>query len=525
MPLRARASVAAAVASFLALASFASTPGSSYQPILPAGATSSGPFRWLGDAVGFGRLEGDPLAFVGAALLLLGVAAFGWLLVEALAGRLPLRVAVGLALAFHLALLFVPLLFSRDVYSYGAYGRIVAIHGANPYVVGPSAFPTDPFVSFVGPKWLGSPSVYGPAFTTLSALIARLVGTVEGTIVVYRAIAIAASLATLGVIVPLARRLAPGRESLAVVAFACDPVILLHSVASGHNDLLVALGIAGGLALVARGRPTLAASLLTLATLIKAPAALPLALSVVAVATAAPRGRRWRAAAPPVSASVAIGSVFALPYMQREDPTLGLAGLATHEGWLAPSRFVRRIADLVPGVPLGGAVRAAFALALMIAVVAIAVALARRLRVVPIERREDLAVHAAELGAAWGWALLALMLLGPVLLPWYVAWSLPIAFLLPRKAWIAVVATSMGLGVSLFATEPDRFPSAFDVNLLIGHWLITPLILGLLVWAGVELSRRFRAGSTLVGDPRDETDHGRDEDRGQSRTALAEPQS
>ena len=52
--------------------------------------------------------------------------------------------------------------------------------------------------------------------------------------------------------------------------------------------------------------------------------------------------------------------------------------------------------------------------------------------VVALARRYGRSASTIELGAAWGWSLILLMLLGPVLLPWYVAWSLPLVWLLPR---------------------------------------------------------------------------------------------
>ena len=42
----------------------------------------------------------------------------------------------------------------------------------------------------------------------------------------------------------------PARAAFAVAAFGLNPVVLFQSVASGHNDLLVALAVAGAFALV-----------------------------------------------------------------------------------------------------------------------------------------------------------------------------------------------------------------------------------------------------------------------------------
>ena len=151
MPRRARAAMAALAVALLAALAFGSVPGSPFQPVLPS--EPGGPLAWLGRAVGFGSLAPSAAPYVGAALLAALAGAFAWVVVEARAGRVAASAAWTFAIAAHVLLLLAPLLFSRDVYSYAAYGRIAAVHGANPYVATPADFPSDPVVAFVGPKW------------------------------------------------------------------------------------------------------------------------------------------------------------------------------------------------------------------------------------------------------------------------------------------------------------------------------------------------------------------------------------
>ena len=475
----------------LLVAAFAAVPGSPFQPVLPPGGEPSGPFRSLGELL-FGGLRGDVAAFVGAALLALAAMAFVGLVAAVARGAVPLRVVLGLAVVAQLAVIALPLLFSRDVYSYAAYGRIIAVHGGNPYLVTPLDIAGDPIVGYVGPKWIDTPSVYGPAWSSIAAGVAAIAATPAAMVGWFRAIAILGGLATTFLCIAVARRVAPGREALAVALFGCNPVIVFHTIASGHNDVLVALGVVAALGLVAVDRPTLAATTLALAALVKLPAAVPLAILLVWLAARAAPGGRWRAIRAPLLASAAVGLVVAGPYLQTEDPTLGMLELASHEGWLAPSRFVARLLELAaPGLPLAAAARAAFAVALVAGLVAVGVLVARRAR-----------DGVAALGAGWGWGLLLLMLLGPVLLPWYVAWVLPVAWLLPRVPATAVAGTSVALAVSLFATEPDRVASAFRTNLFLGHWVITPVVVGLLLLAGRDLRTRLRAAvATPAGTP------------------------
>src|SRR4051794_183751 len=89
-----------------------------------------------------------------------------------------LRPAVVLAGGSGLALLAVvrPPGGSHDLWSYTMYGRILAVHHANPYVAAPSAFGRDPFLGRVSPGWRHARTVYGPAFTVVSAGITRVAG-------------------------------------------------------------------------------------------------------------------------------------------------------------------------------------------------------------------------------------------------------------------------------------------------------------------------------------------------------------
>ncbi|MFM7718444.1 MAG: hypothetical protein ACKO8G_02980, partial [Actinomycetota bacterium] len=372
MPTRARWAVAASAATTLALLAFGSVPGSPFHPVLADGAGPAGPLRWLGEALGFARLRGDVAAGFGAALLAAAALAFAFLLAEAVAGRVRLRAVLWLAIAANVAVLAAPLLFSRDVYSYAAYGRIVAVHGANPYAAAPSAFPGDPATALVGARWLDATSVYGPAWTAIAALLAGAFDSLAGLVAAFRVVAASATIATIALLPSLVRRLAPGREALAVAAFGCNPVVVVHVVGGGHNDAVVGLGVAAAIALVASGRRALAAAILAAAAAVKAPAAVPLLLLLVATAAAAGPGARLRALRGPILAAAVVLAALAAPFLDAGDPTFGLSRLAGEEGWLAPSRFVRRLLDLVPGVPLGVVARAAFALLLVAAVAGLA---------------------------------------------------------------------------------------------------------------------------------------------------------
>jgi hypothetical protein len=114
------------------------------------------------------------------------------------------------------------------------------------------------------------------------------------------------------------------------------------------------------------------------------------------------------------------------------------------------------------------------------------------------DRRTEMHMPSAsstrELGAAWAWALVTLVLVGPVLLPWYVVPALPLAALLPHAPRRALIATSALMAVSLWSAEPLRYPGGFDVDLFVGRCLVTPALLYFLWDVLRELRSRVEIG-------------------------------
>ena len=485
-----------AIAGFLigltAMATAASVPGSPFHPFLPPGVGPQGPFAWLARALGLDGLHGSALVPVGVVAVLFATGGFLLMLREAWRGAVSLRTVVILAVAANVIVLTLPLLFSRDVYSYIAYGNIAGLHHANPYVQTPADFPLDAVAALVGPKWFSTPAVYGPLFTGYVSIVVRTVHALGAQVEMFRWTAAVASLGTVAVIATTVRRAWPSRAAFAVAAFGLNPVVLFQSTASGHNDLLVALTVAGALALVRVRRDLLAVAVLALGTLVKATAALPLVLLLVWCVARAPAGRRLRTLLTRGGLAAAIGVVFAAPFFQLHDPTLGMFELAGHEGWLAPSRFFRRLLDGLSGEALGVVARIGFAALLVSAVVLVSRMVWRE--ATRIEARGD---PVLELGAAWAWSLLLLMMLGPVLLPWYVVWVLPLIWLLPGVPHVVLLATSVALALSQWTAEPGRFPAAYDLNVLVGHYVITPVVIGLLAWLLLDGWRRWCDGRSL----------------------------
>lgn len=147
-----------------------------------------------------------------------------------------------------------PVLLSTDVYTYWDYGRLAAVHGANPYADRPLEFPDDPAYSRMGADWRDTTSVYGPGFALLSEGHAVAAGSSPTRAAwLYKALGAASILA----LVFLAARLGE-RPAFSAAFVGWNPLLAFHFAGGGHNDALMMVAVLGAMALAAAGRLELA---------------------------------------------------------------------------------------------------------------------------------------------------------------------------------------------------------------------------------------------------------------------------
>lgn len=476
----------------LFVAVVAATPGSPFLAVLPVGYEPSGPLRWVSNLLGLDRLSVAWLLLVG--LLATAAAAAGFVLVlrEAWRGRLPLRTVLALAAAYHAAVLMLPLLFSRDVYSYAYYGRIFSTYGDNPYVFVPNDYPLNSLFDLTWPGWRATPSVYGPLFTWVSALLTSTVKSIPSLITGFQVLAAAASLATAWLVARTARRIRPERAVFAAAIVGLNPIVVFHVVGGGHNDSLVALFVALAVASLFAGRRLAAAIALALGMAVKATAAVPLVLLVVAAVAAAPPGRRRRELAILGGAVAGLWLLLAWPFLQGTNPTLGLLDVAGNDSWMAPGQLVLHLASALGRLlngPAGAEVGALIARVGLYGMSAACVGLIAR----EIWRRPEARTPTA-LAAAWGWALLVVILPSPVLFTWYLVWAFPLAWLLPKAPRRGLVLLSTFFIVTHLVTESARLPEFMQqLRFPFGH----PIAIAVLVWIGRDFWLRVRSGTLL----------------------------
>ncbi|HSV66586.1 MAG TPA: polyprenol phosphomannose-dependent alpha 1,6 mannosyltransferase MptB [Mycobacteriales bacterium] len=385
--------------------------------------------QWPGLSVlrlGVGPTVALALAYVGAAILGLAWLYLGRAVRAAIAGTGPdvdVPVLFRLGLTWGAPMLVAVPLFSRDLYSYAAQAQLTHA-GLDPYSAGPVSLP-GPFADEVEHLWVDTPAPYGPLWLTLGRLVAIITRDhVALTVLCMRLIAVGGVLLTARYLPRLAT--ACGADPrLAVWLSLLNPLLLTHFVAGGHNDaLMVGLVVAGVTIAIEVTRSTpygarklaLGAVLCTLAVLVKAPAVLAVGFLVPIWAVRTDDRRPWLAAVVKVGA-VAVAT-FVLATLATglgigwvrllNTPGLLVNFLSIPTGVALLVNTLRGIAQATsPQDPLIGALRLVGQACTVLLCCYLWV---RAQRVQPVR--------------ALGLALLLLVMLGPVVQPWYLMWPL-----------------------------------------------------------------------------------------------------
>jgi alpha-1,6-mannosyltransferase len=336
-----------------------------------------------------------------------------WLAIQhdlALKGEAPLR-WLGLILAgWSVPLLIAPPMFSDDIYSYAAQGEMVS-HHINPYLYGPGVLGATPFSNLAQGFWISTPSPYGPFFDGIDGDIVRLTGhRALPSIVILRLLSVLGVI-LMAVFVPSLARSYGRNPSMAFSLGVLNPLVLLFFISSGHNDALMIGLLVTGLSLSRRGYFTAAIILCSLAGAVKVPGL----LGVFAVAwTFEGTDSPWRRLG-----SVAKACVISIATLELLSVLFGLGwgwvrtlgASDTVTTWITPVELAAKVVPHlhVPAVPFLDVAH------VMGPVLAVAIGLwaLRRLPDIGLPR-------------AMGIALMAIVLLGPTVQPWYLLWSVPI---------------------------------------------------------------------------------------------------
>jgi hypothetical protein len=428
---------------------------------LPISGMDSWPATWRGHAL--------PAILFGYFGLTLMVAAWIW---AGRAGRSahdapgPRSLLITLVV-WSLPLVAGPPLFSRDVYAYLAQGEM-AVAGFDVYESGVSSLGGG-LAAQVPPMWQHTPTPYGPVFVALVAAIATVAGVkVVAGLVGLRLLALAGVAVLITSLPSLARRCGVDPAS-ALWLGALNPLVPLHLIAGAHNEAVMLGLLVAGLALALDRRFVVATVLVTLAALVKAPAAAGLA--VVAAVWWQHLSRRARhvhavARTTVIAAmtTVAVTAVTGLGFGWVASLTTPISA----QSWSLSSalgRGTRAVLSTVDATVDGEAVMRFWAWSGIAATVAVAFySWWRRDRFGP--------VYAA------GLSLGALAIFGPATRPWYALWGLVlIAAAAPAgrvRRWAAA-----GCGALAFLVLPSGFgPDASQALYACAGVLLAAAIVG-----------------------------------------------
>jgi len=139
------------------------------------------------------------------------------------------------ALVFGLTLLFQPLLFSDDVFTYIFSGRILAVYGADPLNTAPFQFPNDPYLRWVI-SGRAAPNIYGPLWLLIASLLVRVGAGPAITLTLFKGVALLAHLVNCVLVWAILGRIAPARRLLGTLLYAWNPLALIELAGSGHNE-------------------------------------------------------------------------------------------------------------------------------------------------------------------------------------------------------------------------------------------------------------------------------------------------
>ncbi len=412
------------------------------------------PFRPTATALRYGGFAGAVVLALAAArsgqrpiaipawLLGTGLLTGAWLLLGRRLSGVRLSWVLVTAALWALPLLCSLPLESRDVYAYACQGTLVT-HGIDPYTHGAASLPC-PWLSEVPRLWRHTPSPYGPLWLAVAGGAAATHGLVAA-VAVFRLVALAGMVLTGWAGHRLARAIGtdPVRAAWFVLA---SPLVLVHGLAGAHNDALLTGLLVAAFAVAVTGAPGVGrilavGALIGLATAVKATALVALPFAVLLVAA----DRRWRTL-------LRDGALALLGLAGGYAVLWGLTGHGL--GWLGALSDTTRLIVESTSIPtaLGLAVAHAIKLAGHPDAARQALTVVRGLGVVVLvlvlivlwlsARRQT---DRGRVVLIAGVALIAAVLLAPVVFPWYLLAGVAVLGYAPlpeRWRWRAALLTA-----------------------------------------------------------------------------------
>lgn len=396
----------------------------------------------------------------------LGLVLWGWVLLgrDVIARRVAGRGVLFTALAWIGPMLVSPPLFTRDPYSYLAYGTM-PLRGFDPYDGGPNQM-LGPIAQNVHWFWTDTPAPYGPLFILVAKGVAAITGENMVLGVILMRLAMLPGLVLFLVAVPGLVRHLGGRVPVALWLAVANPVMVLHLIGGPHNDLLLVGLLTSGTLLVLNGRHVPGIALATGAMAVKATAgfALPfLVLVWAARLSGSERSRILRAATAGIGVFLVVFTAISVAARVGIGWLPALNAPSNIVNWLSLPTGVGELLAGVTGMFLHGLSSTPFVTVTRILGIVVFFWIAVKQWLKSRDGGPE-AVRRA------GLVLLLFALLSPATLPWYYAWGMVLLAATPwtvQRMQIVVVA-SIFLMVSAFPSGEVALYAWFYLFLMAG---------------------------------------------------------
>jgi hypothetical protein len=135
--------------------------------------------------------------------------------------------------------------FSYDLFNYIFYIKIILHYHQNPYLVTALDFPKDPMLSFM--HWTHNTYPYGPFWLILTLPLGFLgFNYFLPTFFIFKFFSAFCFLTTVFFISKILKKIAPEFQVIGTVFYALNPLVLIESLVSAHNDVaMMALAVIG----------------------------------------------------------------------------------------------------------------------------------------------------------------------------------------------------------------------------------------------------------------------------------------
>lgn len=128
--------------------------------------------------------------------------------------------------------------FSYDLFNYIFDAKIITYYNQNPYEHKALDFPQDPMLSFM--RWTHRTYPYGPVWLAITVPLSYLGSHFFlPTFFLFKILIVSSFIGTVFFIGKIIKKIAPSHELFSLVFFGLNPLVMVESLVSSHNDIVM----------------------------------------------------------------------------------------------------------------------------------------------------------------------------------------------------------------------------------------------------------------------------------------------